>query len=732
MQDECPIPLTTAKTMPCSACKKTFALQDIAPFSRVFCSFCGSQQEAAGQLGSYLVLGLLGRGGMGAVFRGLDPALDRTVAIKVLSASSATGPHALDQFRREAKAAAQISHVNVARIFAFGIEQGQPYIVMEFVRGQSLMGHIDDHGPLEVSFALHVATQATEGLAAAAANALVHGDVKPENILVDSTDTAKLIDFGLASLANQPGSREIWGTPYYISPERLTPGHQIDFRSDLYSLGGTIYHALTGRPPFEGASAAEIAKARLKAMPPPPEQLRPGLDPDVSGIVMRALQREPASRYPSYNSMIGDMRRTSERLGAYSRQKKRSGLLVSARRTSSIPPPRTESRKPSPFGRFLLAGVAILAFGGALLLSFNRPKQNPPIQPLNNVTPTTTLETVPVTPPVNQSQPATAPNASIAPVPAVPESRVLLFALRDEVTTEPNTEVLIDVLANDTHPGGMAPQIVEVTDPSHGKVKITPKGKVSYRPTPNYKGTDTFNYSIRHSSGKTAKSSVTVTVADKPPPPPPVVNTAPVDSPQVAAIPAGGASKDTPPATSIVAAITEQEPPWPSNPIKADFTAEDLSTYAQGTSGKAKGSDIVLDNGRKIRLMGQTWKALPIRYEVTSNTVLECVFSSTRQGGVHAIGLDNQRKGMKEQMMFQLYGSNPSRANREYMNYSRFAPAERGYRIPIGRYYTGRFSFLVVGSSDGTQSGDSTFRDVVLHEVTNSPTAAASAKPPRR
>lgn len=729
MQGEVEIPLATAESMPCTECGRTFPVQRVPPFSRIFCSACGREQSAAGQLGAYLVLGLLGQGGMGAVFRGLDPALDRPVAIKLLTQDAAAGPDALEQFRREAKAAAQINHANVARIFAFGIEQRKPYIVMEFVDGRSVMDLIEERGPLDVPFVLHIAIQAAEGLAAAAANGLVHGDVKPENILVSENGTAKLIDFGLASLANQPGSREIWGTPYYISPERLKPGQQIDFRSDLYSLGGTIYHALTGKPPFEGTSAVEVAKARLTRMPPSPSEVRPSVDPAASNIVMRALQREPGARYPSYDSMVGDMRRVSATLGGYARRKKRSGILVSARQTSSIIMPRQETRKRSALVPLLLAAFALLSVGGAALFFLSGPAppmRPPPAPPLPDPV---SVDPVALPTPSNER-----PTLAAASVTTPQVGSVRLFAWRDEATVEPNASVLIDVLDNDAHPDGIAPEVTEVTDPPHGRATITSNGKVSYRPKPGYIGTDTFGYTIRHSSGQTAKSSVTVTIAKKTPPPSPPAAPPPPRHPEtnqatVLASAQTAASNATASATGMVEVATEVEPPWPSDPIKANFSPDDLIPYAAARGGGVKGSSIILDDGRRIWLKGHIWQALPIRYSVTTNTVLEFSVSLKRTGEVHSIGLDSQCRTMGDERLFQLAGGAQTRSNRDYFS-PRSAPFDFTYRIPVGRYSTGPRSYLVIGSSDSSQAADISFSDVRIYEYTNVAATVAGSHTP--
>ena len=265
------------------------------------------------EFGHFLLEKELGHGGMGGVYLGRDRMLDRPVGIKVMLKSLGDDPTFVERFQREAQAAARLNHPNIAQIYSFGTEQGMPYIAMELCTGGSLDKDMEKNpasmDPVKV---MRLGRQLAEALALAAEQGLVHGDVKPENVLYDTEGNAKLVDFGLAAM--QGDSNEIWGTPYYISPEKVRR-QPIDYRADIYSLGGTLYHALTGQPPFEGVDATAVVKARFDGPPPKPSAIRPEIPKEIDDIIMRMLELEPSMRYPTYESLLGDMRRYLDKAG---------------------------------------------------------------------------------------------------------------------------------------------------------------------------------------------------------------------------------------------------------------------------------------------------------------------------------------------------------------------------------------------------------------------------------
>lgn len=189
-----------------------------------------------------------------------------------------------------------------------------PYIAMELVSGGSLDKEMEANpGTMDPVRVMKVGQQVADALALAAEQGLVHGDVKPENVLFDADGNAKLVDFGLAAM--QGDSSEIWGTPYYISPEKVRR-QKIDYRADIYSLGGTLYHALTGVAPFEGEDATEVVKARFNGPPRKPSEVRADLPPDLDPLIMRMLEVEPSMRYPTYQSLLGDFKRFLSKMGS--------------------------------------------------------------------------------------------------------------------------------------------------------------------------------------------------------------------------------------------------------------------------------------------------------------------------------------------------------------------------------------------------------------------------------
>ena len=269
--------------------------------------------QTPADFGHFLLEKELGHGGMGGVYLARDKMLDRRVGIKVMLKSLGADPKFVERFQREAQAAARLNHPNIAQIYSFGQEQGMPYIAMELVPGGSLDKEMEANpGTLDVVYVMRVGQQVADALALAAESGLVHGDVKPENVLFDSDGNAKLVDFGLAAM--QGDSDEIWGTPFYISPEKVRR-QKIDYRADIYSLGGTLYHVLTGVPPFDGPDPTAVVKARFEGPPKKPSELRPDIPPEVDAIIMRMLELEPSMRYPTYQSLLGDFKRYLAKAG---------------------------------------------------------------------------------------------------------------------------------------------------------------------------------------------------------------------------------------------------------------------------------------------------------------------------------------------------------------------------------------------------------------------------------
>ena len=288
----------------CPGCKAEIDTSEVPPFTQITCPACGAPIDVEGKLGAYRLLRKLGSGGMGAVFAGQDDALNRKVAIKVVKRSLGANPSMMEAFKREAQATARLNHPNIVQIYAFGDQRGQPFIAMELVGGGSLDGLIEKKVRMDPAFVMRVGKEIAQALGAAQEAGLIHGDVKPENILFDENYRAKLVDFGIASaLSADVNAAEIWGTPYYIAPEKAR-GKKADIRSDLYSLGATLYHAMTLHPPFDGPDAQAVVAARYKTAPTPIGRYRPDADRKAIEIIERMMHPNPMMRYPNVNALV--------------------------------------------------------------------------------------------------------------------------------------------------------------------------------------------------------------------------------------------------------------------------------------------------------------------------------------------------------------------------------------------------------------------------------------------
>ena len=259
-----------------------------------------------GENGNFLLERELGSGGMGGVYMGRDKMLDRPVAVKVMLKELGNDPDFVEKFKREAQSVARLIHPNIAQVYSYGICEGMPYIAMELASGGSLYSIMNANpGKTDIPRVIKICQQVAQALQCASDQGCVHGDVKPENVLLDANGNAKLVDFGLAAM--QKDTNEIWGTPYYISPEKVKK-EPIDFRADMYSLGGTLYHALTGSAPFEGDDSIAVVKKRFEGMPKKPSELRPEITPAIDNLVMKMLAFKKEDRYPSFEALLEDFK----------------------------------------------------------------------------------------------------------------------------------------------------------------------------------------------------------------------------------------------------------------------------------------------------------------------------------------------------------------------------------------------------------------------------------------
>lgn len=249
-------------------------------------------------------------GGMGLVYRAYSKRWAKDVAMKILAPSLATDPEYVERFFREANAMSSIDHPNIVKVLDAGKDQDRYFMVMEYVRGQTLGDLIFDKGRLNLDEATRIARDIARGLEAAHSKGIIHRDIKPHNVLMMHDGTPKIIDFGLVRTGSKPSGITMegvfMGTPEYVSPEQAEGG-KIDVRSDLYSLGVAYYQMLSGTLPFFGKTAMEMAMARLREDPRPLESAVPGVDPRAAAVISKLLRKSPNERYATATDLVRDL-----------------------------------------------------------------------------------------------------------------------------------------------------------------------------------------------------------------------------------------------------------------------------------------------------------------------------------------------------------------------------------------------------------------------------------------
>ena len=320
--------------------------------------------------GRYRVVGRIGSGGMADVYCAEDLQLGRNVALKVLHSRFAADAEFRERFRREARSAAGLNHQNVVSIYDRGEWDGNYYIAMEYLDGRSLKEIVQRDGPLAPDYAIDLTVQVLRAARFAHARGIIHRDIKPHNVIVDEEGRAKVTDFGIARAAGasdmtQTGS--IMGTAQYLSPEQAQ-GHAVSEPSDLYSAGIMLYELLTGRVPFEGESAITIALKHVNERPVPPSMINPAVSPELEGVVMRALEKDPQRRFPDADAFIAALEHARGRPATVVEE----AVVYDG---GYAPPPYEELYEEEAAGRrwwlwlLALGLVLLLAGGGYYLLS---------------------------------------------------------------------------------------------------------------------------------------------------------------------------------------------------------------------------------------------------------------------------------------------------------------------------------------------------------------------------
>ena len=321
-----------SQTEPCPACGSLLDVTGARIFAERTCPVCASAINVRRNFGHYELIAAIGQGGQGIVYRAVDNTLNRQVALKLLRSEHSLDANFIQQFESEAQVTASINHPNVVRVYSFGADEGHVYLAMELVGGGTMDDLMEKLKRVPEARALQIGIEIAQGLKAGYESGLIHRDIKPGNILFAEDGTAKVVDFGLALFFEQEAeaSGEIWGTPYYLSPERLNRVPE-DFRSDIYSLGATLFHAIAGRPPFEAKDASHVALKHLTTQAVSLQAFAPNVSNSTAYVINRTLLKSPDERQQSYDEFIEQLQFAREEAMARASgggQQKQKGRVV--------------------------------------------------------------------------------------------------------------------------------------------------------------------------------------------------------------------------------------------------------------------------------------------------------------------------------------------------------------------------------------------------------------------
>ncbi len=333
------------------------------------------------QIPGYQLIGKIGKGAMATVYKARQVSLDRIVAVKVLPKKMSENPEFVDRFYKEGKAAARLSHNNIVQAIDVGsTPDGYHYFVMEYVEGKTLYDvmqppPVGEGRNFPENEALDVMAQMADALAHAHRRGLIHRDVKPKNILLTPQGVAKLTDLGLARATDDKEAAEseagkAYGTPYYISPEQVRGDVDIDFRADIYSLGATMYHLVTGRPPFEGETPAAVMHKHLKQPLTPADHVNTALSAGVGEIIDVAMAKNRDERYSSTEDLLEDLK--AVRAGMPPTHARRAVDLESLEKIESTGKTVDITQQPTPMAELLnhpLGRTLLIVAGASLLIN---------------------------------------------------------------------------------------------------------------------------------------------------------------------------------------------------------------------------------------------------------------------------------------------------------------------------------------------------------------------------
>ena len=290
----------------------------------------GAESDRPERFGPYRVEDRIGAGGMGVVYLALDEALQRQVALKTLLPALAADPEFVARFKREAQSAAALNHPNITQIYTIGQEGHVPFFAMEFIRGRSLEAILREKGAIPAAEAAGYVLQAATGLRHAAQKKLIHRDIKPSNLMLTEDGVLKITDFGLAKAARSEtqltATGEVLGSPGYISPEQAS-GAALDARSDIYSLGATFYHLVTGRLPFEAPTPVAMIVKHMSEPLRSPRAVNPAVPYPIASAIQKMMAKRPGERFQDYDAVIRELERAQSTISADTTGPRAAGVV---------------------------------------------------------------------------------------------------------------------------------------------------------------------------------------------------------------------------------------------------------------------------------------------------------------------------------------------------------------------------------------------------------------------
>jgi len=333
-----------------------------------------SMYRPAQQIPGYQILSKIGQGAMAVVFKAKQLSLDRIVAIKVLPKRLSENPEFVERFYREGRAAARLNHPNIVQAFDVGESGGYHYFVMEYIDGQTAYDLVHDGRPLEEARAIKLILQSAKALEHAHAQGLIHRDVKPKNLMITKPGDVKLADMGLARevgdyAAAAAEAGRAYGTPYYISPEQIRGELTIDARADIYGLGATFFHMVTGRVPFDGSTPSSVMHKHLKESMVPPDHINPALSAGVGEIIEVMMAKNADDRYPSMTELIADLEAVANGEPPFQARKRYDHELLKTLATGGRKTRESEKEEDEGESTARVSAHWVLALGAALAIS---------------------------------------------------------------------------------------------------------------------------------------------------------------------------------------------------------------------------------------------------------------------------------------------------------------------------------------------------------------------------